>query len=149
MIGFYLFIFCNSLAPVTATFYIWETNFYISIEMTRFQEWVVVVKGVREEGRERGRESVAWIQTRLHAVLCNSSAPDLWERWRETPFPEISILTDGLSAPMDRWVPCQGLALEMAEMPPATQHEKLQPLGAASRLQQPSPPPPPPASPHR
>lgn len=42
-------------------------------------------------------------------------------------------------------LPCQGPALEMAEMPPATQHEKLQPPGAASRLQQPFPQ----AVPHR
>lgn len=50
--------------------------------MTRFQKKkkVVMVKGMRGEGREEGGESAAWIQKCLHAVLCNFSAPDLWER---------------------------------------------------------------------
>lgn len=51
---------------------------------------------------------------------------------RETPFQRSPS-----SQMYSMQVPCQGLALEMAEMPPATQHEKLQPPGAASRLQQP------------
>lgn len=88
---------------------------------------------MREERRQGGGESIAWIQTCVFMLFSVTSVLLNSGRDEETPFQRShSSQMDSVQGP------CQGLALEMAEMPPATQHEKLQPPGTASRLQWPA-----------